>query len=463
MTSALPDERGADALAWQAAAPSGTDSAPMKIILITPGTGSYYCGVCMRDNALATELIRQGHDALMVPLYLPLHLDETSASPNAPRFFGGINVYLQEKFSIFRHTPRWLDRMFDLPGMLRMAAKRQGSANPEVIGQTTYSMLHGEKGHQRKELRRLIHWLKTEIKPDAVWLSTMLLTGFARELKRELGVPVLASLQGEDEFLDGLPKPWNRRAWELIIERSREVDLFISPSRFYAKLMTGRMRLQPDQLRLIPNGISTEGYGEPAPLPNPPVIGYLARMRAEKGLGLVVEAFITLKSRPGFANVKLRVAGAMTATDEIYTSKLKAEIAAAGLAKDVEFLPNIDRAEKVRFLKSLTLLTVPATYPEAFGLYVIEAWAAGVPVVQPRHAAFTELVEATGAGRLFEPERADDLASEWSLYLSAPETAREAGLRGRDAVLHGDFSIARMAESFLAATRDVINPAPAAL
>ena len=429
----------------------------MKIILITPGTGSYYCGVCMRDNALATELIRQGHDALMVPLYLPLQLDENSASPNAPAFFGGINVWLQEKFSLFRHTPRWLDRVFDLPGMLRMAGRRQGKANPEVIAQTTFSMLQGDEGHQRKELRRLIRWLKTEVKPDAVWLSTMLLLGFARELKKQLRVPVLASLQGEDEFLDSLPKPWNRRSWELIIERSRDVDLFISPSRFYTKLMSGRMRLQPDQVRLIPNGISTEGYGEPAPVPQPPAIGYLARMREEKGLGLVVEAFILLKKRPGFEKVKLRVAGAMTAADEIYTAKLKAEIDAAGLAPEVEFLPNIDRAGKVRFLKSLTVLSVPATYPEAFGLYVIEAWAAGVPVVQPRHAAFTELVEATGAGRLFEADRADELASEWSQYLSAPETAREAGRRGREAVFHGDYSIARMAEGFLAATRDIAS------
>ena len=100
----------------------------MKIILITPGTGSYYCGVCMRDNALAAELIRQGHDALLVPLYLPLQLDEASASPNTPAFFGGINVWLQEKLSIFRHTPRWLDSVFDLPGLLKMAGRRQGRA-----------------------------------------------------------------------------------------------------------------------------------------------------------------------------------------------------------------------------------------------------------------------------------------------------------------------------------------------
>ena len=140
MTSAPPESVPERAFAWQSTAANGTDSASMKIILITPGTGSYYCGVCMRDNALATELIRQGHDALMVPLYLPLQLDEAAASPNTPAFFGGINVYLQEKFSIFRHTPRWLDWVFDLPGLLKLVGKRQGNANPEVIGQTTFTL-----------------------------------------------------------------------------------------------------------------------------------------------------------------------------------------------------------------------------------------------------------------------------------------------------------------------------------
>jgi glycosyltransferase involved in cell wall biosynthesis len=185
-------------------------------------------------------------------------------------------------------------------------------------------------------------------------------------------------------------------------------------------------------------------------------------MREEKGLGFVVEAFLMLKKRPGFENVKLRVAGSMTVADEVYVKTLQAAIAAEGWTKDVVFLPNISREEKIKFLKTLTLLTVPARYPEAFGLYVLEAWAAGVPVVQPRQAAFTELVEGTGAGRLFEDDRADDLVSEWSQFLAAPEAAREAGLRGREAVLHGPYSIARMAESFLAATREAAGAVPVA-
>src|SRR5947209_13048986 len=98
----------------------------MRIVQLTPGTGSFYCGTCLRDNALVAELRRQGHDALLVPLYLPLALDEAPATEDAPIFFGGVNVYLQQKSSLFRRTPRWMDRALDSPGLLRSAAKRAG-------------------------------------------------------------------------------------------------------------------------------------------------------------------------------------------------------------------------------------------------------------------------------------------------------------------------------------------------
>ena len=452
---------GSAAFSWQPAPASATSSAPMKIVLLTPGTGSYYCGVCMRDNALAKELIRQGHDVLMLPLYLPLQLDESQVTPNAPTFFGGVNVFLQQKFSLFRHTPRWLDQIFDFPALLRWVGAHQGAGSKESVGRITVSMLDGEAGRQRKELRRLVDWLK-EHQPDAIWLSTALLIGFARQIRQELGVPVIASLQGEDDFLDKLKRPWNRRAWDRIVVRAQDVDLFIAPTRFYAKLMSGRMRLRPEQVRVIPNGISSEGYGEPSSPPNPPVIGYLARMIKLKGLDLVVQAFLLLKKRPGFENTKLRVAGAMTEEDEPFVARLQELIAAEGWTQDVSFSPNIDREEKIGFLRGLTLLSVPSTYAEAFGLFIVEAWAAGVPVVQPQHAAFPELVESTGAGRLFWPGSVEDLVSEWSALLGDPEAARELGLRGQEAVFNGEYSIARMAESYIAATREVLGAVPVA-
>ena len=426
----------------------------MKIVLLTPGTGSYYCGVCMRDNALAKELIRQGHDAVMLPMYLPLTLDEDSASPDSEIFFGGVNVYLQQKLALFRHTPRWLDRLLNARGLLKLAGKKSGMTATADVGELTLSMLHGEHGHQAKELAKLIEWLR-EHRPDAVWLSTALLVGLARGIKDALGVPVLASLQGEDSFLDGLPEPWRTRSWEAMGERARDCDACIAPSRYYAELMGRRMKLAPEALRVIPNGVAIEEtFNIQRPTFNvQPTVGYLARFIPGKGLGLVVEAFVLLKKRGRFPAAKLRCAGAMTADDESFVATLRQRLMDAGLAGDAEFLSNVSREEKAAFLQSLTLLSVPANYGEAFGLYLIEAWAAGVPVVQPRCAAFTELVEQTGAGILVEPGSADALANGWEKLLAEPAKAMEMGVRGRAAVAR-EFSMPRMAERFVALTAE---------
>jgi len=433
----------------------------MKIILITPGTGSYYCGVCMRDNALAKAVIKQGHDAVMLPMYLPLTLDETAASPKTPIFYGGINVYLQEKFALFRHTPRWLDKLLNAPALLRLVAGRAGMTNGADLGELTVSMMRGEEGRQAKELDQLVRWLKEEGKPEAVWLSTALLAGLARRIKAELAVPIIGSLQGEDTFLDSLPEPWRTRSWEALIERARDVDLFVAPSRFYADFMGDRMQLETSRRRVIPNGICLDGFETVKGSPDRRCIGYLARFIRDKGLGLVVDAFIELKKRGRHPDVRLHCAGAMTKEDARYVAELKRKIEAAGLTHGVEFSPNVSREAKVAFLQSLTLFSVPALYPEAFGLYVIEALAAGVPVVQPRSAAFPEIIEATGGGLLFQHGSVAALVDAWESLLDAPEKARALGAAGRVAVQR-DYSMQRMAERFLAASREVFDAAGAA-
>ena len=429
----------------------------MKIFLLTPGTGSYHCGVCMRDNALAKELHRQGHDAVMLPMYLPLTLDESAASPDTPIFYGGINVYLQQKFALFRHTPRWLDGLFNQRWLLKLVA---GSAASQTggpdIGDLTLSMLLGEEGKQGKELDELIAWMRQHGKPDAVWLSTALLVGLARRIREELNIPVLGSLQGEDSFLDSLAEPWRTRCWDAMAERSKDVAAFVAPSRYYGELMGRRMKLAPEQVHVIPNGIGLEDYSPPPAPPSPPAIGYLARMVAGKGLGTVVDAFILLKKRGNFPAVKLLVAGAMTSSDAAYAESLKTKLNAAGCNGDVEFHPNVSREEKAAFLRRLTLLTVPTTYGEAFGMYIPEAWASGVPVVQPNCAAFPEMIEATGAGRLFEPSNTESLVTEWEKLLADPATAYALGAKGRAAV-EKDYSIASLAERFVGLTRECID------
>ena len=76
-----------------------------------------YCGTCIHDNMVATVLKKQGHNVSLIPTYTPTRTDETNVSLNRV-FFGGINVYLQQKLSFFRHTPWSLDKLLDNPTLL---------------------------------------------------------------------------------------------------------------------------------------------------------------------------------------------------------------------------------------------------------------------------------------------------------------------------------------------------------
>ncbi|HSI12759.1 MAG TPA: glycosyltransferase family 4 protein [Chthoniobacter sp.] len=437
----------------------------MKIILLTPGTGSYHCGVCMRDNALAKELHRQGHDALMLPMYLPLTLDEDAASPDMPIFFGGVSTYLREKIPWLRHMPRWMDRLLSNHALLRLVAGKAAArtGGPDVAN-LTLSMLRGEHGNQAAEIEELITWLREHGKPDVVWLSTALQAGLAKRIKAELGVPVIGFLQGEDAFIDGLGLPWSEQVWKLLGERMRDADRWIAPSQYFASLMANRIAWNAADcergLQVVPNGLSLDGYGIAASRA-PQTIGYLARFIPGKGLGLLIEAFITLKKRGRFPQAKLRCAGSMTEGDAKYVETLKARLRTAGCEADVEWHPNVSREEKIAFLEGLTLFSVPATYGEAFGMYVIEALAAGVPVILPNSAAFPELVEATGGGRLFELAASEDINAErltdtLESLLTDPEKARALGESGRAAVQR-EYTIGRLAERLVAITREMID------
>ncbi|MEX0742482.1 MAG: glycosyltransferase family 4 protein, partial [Phycisphaeraceae bacterium] len=232
----------------------------MRIVKLTPGTGNFYCGSCIRDNALANAMRAAGHDVMMVPMYLPHVLDEPEAAPDSPVFFGGVNVYLQEKIPLFRHTPRWVDRLFDAPWLLRYVARFAGMTRARDLGEMTVSMLQGEHGRQNKELTKLIDWLKSQGKVDAVCLSNAMLLGVARRIKQELGCAIICTLAGEDAFLDSLIEPYRSDAWQLLSERAAEVDAFIAVSKYYGDAMTRRMTLDAERVHVVYNGINMEGY-----------------------------------------------------------------------------------------------------------------------------------------------------------------------------------------------------------
>jgi glycosyltransferase involved in cell wall biosynthesis len=434
--------------------------AKVNLLQLTPGAGAMYCGGCLRDNALVAALRKLGHQVLMVPLYLPLTLDEEDQSAGTPLFFGGISVYLEQKSSLFRGAPGWLHDLFASPRLLKWAAGKAAKTRAADLGELTLSMLRGEAGNQARELEALIAWLKTQPQPDVLCLSNALLIGMVRRLKTELRAPVACALQGEDFFLDALPENHRAACWQALAERAAEVDLFIAPSRYFGDLMRERLCLAPDRVRVVYNGINLEGYGVegqkgtiPSPLaphPSPPVLGFFARMCREKGLDTLVEAYLLLRQRGRVGNLKLRVGGSCGPADGAFVDSLRERLQANGLLGDVEFHPNLDRASKVAMLRSLSVFSVPALYGEAFGLYVIEALAAGVPVVQPRTAAFPELIEATGGGILCAAGNAQALSEALETLLLDPTRMRALGEAGRRAVTER-FSAEAMAQGLVQA------------
>lgn len=424
----------------------------MKILSLTPGTGgTFYCQNCLRDGQMVRALRRQGHDVVVVPLYLPIMLDSEGLYDGQHVFFGGVNVFLQQTVGFFRNTPRWLDKLFDSAWMLRQAASREGSTRAADLGPMTYSMLQGRHGRQRKELERLVDWLRTEPRPDVVHISNALLLGLAGDIKQALGVPVVCSLQDEDTFIDAMGPYWRDRCWKLIAEKARDVDTFVAVSDWYADKMATRAAIPRERIRTVHLGIEWEAFEAAPREPNPPVLGYLSRINHSQGFTALVDAFIALKRDPALKNLRLRATGGVTSGDHDYIKAMRAKLADAGVADDVDIVEDFGKAARQEFMRTINVLSAPAPDGEAFGLFILEAGACGVPVVQPDAGAFREIVELTGGGLVYDAASPDTLVENLRHLLLHPDRARELGLAGQHSVrehFSSEAMAAKMARVF---------------
>jgi glycosyltransferase involved in cell wall biosynthesis len=409
----------------------------MKIVHISPGSGdNFYCENCLRDAALVKAMRGLGHDVVMVPLYLPLQADKTERVTNAPLFFGGVNVYLQQKFSLFRKTPRWIDKWFDSRKLLELAGRKAGMTNAKDLGETTLSMLKGEHGRQVKELDRLVAWLAAEESTcDVICLSNVLLAGLVPRLRKSLDAAVICLLQDEDGFLDGLAHPYAQQAWDAVRSHAHHIDAFLAVSDYFRSVMQPRLGVADERLHTVRMGVDAGQYAQREAPASAPTIGFLSRLCPERGLDTLIDAFILLKRRDAFKSAKLRLSGGKSAADEPFIEGQKRKLARAGVLADVEFLGAFDGAAKTEFLRSLSVLSVPEPKPVACGLYVLEALAMGVPVVEPAIGCFPAMIEATGGGVLYEPNTARRLAEVLASLLSDLRAAHRLGAEGREGLI----------------------------
>ena len=423
----------------------------MNISILAAGAGGMYCGSCMRDNALAVALKRQGHAVTLIPLYTPLRTDAPTASiPEV--YYGGVNVYLQHASRLFRHTPRLLDAIFDRPWLLNAAGSMGAQTPPEKLADFTLDVIRGEDGHANKELGRLVEFLRDDVKPQVVSLPNLMFIGMARTFHKELGVPVVCELTGEDIFLDAM-KPDDREQLRRVIRiRAADVTRFVATNEYYAGAMAEYLDVPRSRIDVAYTGLAREYLDQPPASKRdpsrPPTVGYLARICSEKGVSRLIDAFVLLRRLPGMENVRLKIAGYLGSKDQKWFDALRKRIEEAGIGPAVEYLGEVDRDGKLALLDSIDVFSVPTAYPEAKGIYVLEAMARGVPVVQPAHGSFPELIRITGGGVLTPPGDAPALARALADLLADPNRRAELGRNGRAAV-ESTFTDDRMAANML--------------
>lgn len=404
----------------------------MKIAYLLPGSGgSFYCGNCTRDKFLTQSLKRAGNDILMIPMYLPLTIDDCEA--DSPIFYGAVNIYLEQISPIFKFLPQWAKKLLDSDKILRFAAKQSGSTSASGNEAMTISMLRGEHGKQAHDLDILINWLKEHEKPDVVHLSNALLSGLAAKLKKELGCKVICTLQDEDEWVDEMREPYCTETWKIISENAEHIDSFIAVSQYYANLMHSKLTIPSEKIKVVYNSLGDDLIRKNQHSTDFHTIGYMSKINSHFGADILFEAFAELKKESQFSKLKLKYTGGYTDDYKSIISEIKYKAKLQNIENDIEFFEDLSYEGKKNFLDSISLFCVPSRRKEAFGMHILEAFAAEIPVVMPYIGAYPELIEKSKAGLCYNPEDVSALITtlrnvltDRKLYINLQQNCHEA-------------------------------------
>jgi glycosyltransferase involved in cell wall biosynthesis len=420
----------------------------MNIVQIIPGSGgSFYCGNCLRDSKMVHALRKSGHQVTIIPMYLPLFSDDKDLS-QVPVFYGAVSIYLKQLYPIFRKAPGWVDKFLNSKAVLKFAAGKAGTTRANGLEDMTISMLLGEAGKQSEELDKMVDWIAENCQPDVVHLSNALLLGLAHKIKSKLNVPVICSLQDEHTWVDIMPPAFRSKVWNLMTEKSRDIDQFVSVSQFYAAFCQNKMQIEAERIKTVHLGVDTSDYTFINSIEKQKNIGFLSRMCKDNGLDILVDAFIIAKKQQDLNEVKLLISGGSTNDDKAYIKRIQSKLVKHGLNNCVEFIEDFSDEGKSDFFNRVSLLSVPVRFEEAFGIYLIESMASGIPVIQPEQGAFPEIIQDNKNGRLYKPNEPVQLANAIMELLRHDNTLEQMSLESRKSV-ENNFDVYIQAEKLL--------------
>ncbi len=388
----------------------------------------------------------QGIEARAIPLYLPPDNNSiVTGGFDRNVFFGAISMYLREKVKFLRNMPAFLDKFFDSAPFLRIAAKQAGTTRTEGLEELTLNMIEGDNAFRKHEVDRLIKYLTREGKPDIIHLSNALILGLARQLKKRMDIKIVCSLLNEDDWIDDMVEPFKTKAWELIAREAIYVDRFITPSNYYKDLFISKTGLSGSNIIVVPLGFDPEEPVSSDEHSRPLSVGYFSRINSHNGFDKLVDAFINLRSKDLFPGLTLSVCGGYTGDDKQFISEQIKKIREKGLQKFIKIYPEFQGNKKSEFFAAVDVISVPVRKYDGYGLYILEANGAGIPVVQPDTGAFPEIVAKTGGGIIYSPDSSEELSKCLQQMLTNESLRKELGKTGRENVKIR-FSLEKMSE-----------------
>ena len=418
----------------------------MKIVyLITGSGGSFYCGNCYRDM-LYIRAIRKvpGMTAKAIPLYLPPDKTSEGADFDKNVFFGAISMYLREKVGFLKNMPSFLDKIVDALPLLRLAARQAGATRTEGFEELTLNMIEGDNAFRKNEVDRLVDYLVSDGKPDIIHLSNALILGLARQIKKRIDVKIVCSILNEDDWIDDMKEPYMSRSWKMIAKEAVWVDRFITPSKYYRDLFIRKTGVDGNSIHVVPLGFDPDNNEMAGKESHPPALGYFCRVNSHNGFDKLADAFIDLKSSGLIPDLTLHVCGGYTGDDKSFIAEQIRKIREHGYQKDVRIYPGFVGERKQEFFNNVDVISVPVRKQDGYGLYILEANGAGIPVVQPATGAFPEIIETTGGGLIYSPDNKEELVKSLQKIFTDKDLRGKLGNAGFAGV-RSELSLGKMA------------------
>jgi glycosyltransferase involved in cell wall biosynthesis len=305
-------------------------------------------------------------------------------------------------------------------------------------------MIKGENAFPEKELQRLVNYLCKDGKPDVIHLSNALIIGLARQLKRKMDVKIVCSLLNEDDWINEMAEPFQSNAWELIAREAPNVDAFLTPSEYYKDFFMSKTGITGININVVPLGLDPDHeLLSVVKNDNWPAIGYFCRINSHNGFDKLVDAFIRLKQGNDLPGLTLHVSGGYTGDDKPFIAEQISKVKAAGLKSFIRIYPEFHGNSKQQFFSNIDVMSVPVRKYDGYGLYLLEANAAGIPVIQPATGAFPEIIARTGGGITYSPDSIDELSASLAKLLNDKALMTKLSSDGKEKVLQ-ELSLEKM-------------------